>query len=83
MCRNKTEIMTPKEKAEQLVDRFVKLTYSVNKFNYITELECEVSKQCALICVEEILNIHTHPKDGRQDNIAEFYKEVEQEINNL
>ena len=79
MCRNKTEIMTPKEKAEQLVDRFVKLTYSVNKFNYITELECEVSKQCALICVDEILK--EVPK--RFDSEEKYWQEVKQEINNL
>jgi len=79
MCRNKTEIMTPKEKAEQLVDRFVKLTYSVNKFNYITELECEVSKQCALICVDEILK--EVPK--RFDSEEKYWQDVKREINNL
>jgi hypothetical protein len=83
---NKTEIMTPKEKAEQLVDRFVKLTYSVNKFNYITELECEVSKQCALICVDEILKALYEVEYWEKDSaikICKHYKEVKQEINKL
>jgi len=79
--------MTPKEKAKELVDRFVKLTYSVNKFNYITELEYEVSKQCALICVDEILlmakNDFWRMSDIYLVNKTIYWEQVKQEINNL
>jgi hypothetical protein len=70
--------MIPKEKAKQLVNRLVKLTYSVNKFNYITELEHDAAKQCALICVNEILN-----ELGEFISAYNYWQDVEQEINKL
>ena len=45
--------MTPKEKAEELVHKYVDLTdgwvYGIKNWNY--------KKQCALIAVDEILNL--------------------------
>ena len=57
--------MTPKEKAEELLD---KMTMEIGKFN---------AKQCALIAVDEILesnmiNLHLHQID--------YWEEVKQEI---
>ena len=44
--------MTPKEKAQELVDKYVALTenwvYGINDWNH--------KKQCAMIAVDEILN---------------------------
>ena len=53
--------MTPEEKkAKELVDQFVKYAKRpkslVNKEYYISDLS-ENAKQCALICVDEILNV--------------------------
>jgi len=56
--------MNPKEKAKELVDRF----------EYFTETNF-TSKQCALICVDEILNIIKYFSIYK-----EYWEEVKQEI---
>ena len=62
--------MTPKEKAEQLVDKYDEtLTYLESKAN---------AKQCALIAVEEILNAHLFNEDEK-----EYWQQVRTEIANL
>jgi hypothetical protein len=58
--------MIPKEKAKELV----------NKFLQIYDGRVPQAKQCALICVYEILEFH-----DRID--VKYWKEVKQEINNL
>jgi hypothetical protein len=59
---------TPKEKAEELLD---KMTMEIGKFN---------AKQCALIAVDEILNvIDWHEFEVPNDQL-EYWLEVKQEI---
>jgi hypothetical protein len=53
--------MTPKEKAEELIKRFNKVEIFINiePSNIETDLknvDCDASKQCALIAVDEILS---------------------------
>ena len=67
--------MTPKEKAMELFDRF----YSIEPVQPIyIGMDKGQAKQCALICVEEILEtyIDLDPK-------LNYWKEVKKEINNL
>ena len=69
--------MTPKEKAQELVD----------KFSYFTIQESWQSKnyfaiECALIAVDEILRSH-HNLYGVNNKQVKFYSEVQQEIENL
>ena len=65
--------MTPKEKAEELVNRFENETHSLVKD--------EDAKQCALIAVDEVLNfIHT---DAFSYTNEEYWQEVKQEIEKL
>ncbi len=45
--------MTPKEKAEELVEKFHS---QKNKFGQIFYLHSDIAKQCALIAVNEILD---------------------------
>ena len=60
--------MTPKEKAQELLD---KMTMEIGKFN---------AKQCALIAVDEILNvIDWHEFEVPNDQL-EYWLEVKQEI---
>lgn len=74
--------MTPKEKAEQLLNRF----YFDTTLN-----ELETSKECALIAVDEILQINWyHSEPECFDDLANEYKEksfywneVKQEIEKL
>jgi hypothetical protein len=64
------KIMTPKEKAIELVNEFKYINYDLDDIiNH---------KECALIAVNEILSIMFE-----KDNIYYFYLEVKQEIENL
>jgi hypothetical protein len=65
--------MTPKEKAEELVDKFVQYTPADSEFEY------PYAKQCALIAVDEILNAVTAIADKRYD----YWKEVKKELEKL
>lgn len=60
--------MTPKEKAENLVQRFI-----YRRTDYV---EVDDAKQCALIAVDEILKA----VEGKYD---EYWKEVKQEVEKL
>jgi hypothetical protein len=69
--------MTPKEKAKQLVDKFIEHTRVYHEVlgweDYI-----DSAKQCALIAVDEIL------KDNPFDVIKlQYWGKVKQEINEL
>ncbi len=73
--------MTPKEKAEELVDKMSSQTYSYQPYagaHYNEEeVGWEAGKKCVLIAVNEILE--------SIDNfeIQDFYLEVKQEIEKL
>ena len=66
--------MTPQEKADELVHKYVDLTdgwvYGIKNWNY--------KKQCALIAVNEVLSIQYLLKKETW-----FYKEVKKEIEKL
>ena len=68
---------TPKEKAKELVDKFNDNmdfnTLSVSK-------HLEYAKQCALICVDEVLPVFN---TYHSYELYQYYKEVEQEIKKL
>ena len=69
--------MTPKEKAEQLTDSFLKASFGVME-EYIP-VPYHFAKQCALIAVEEIFNSKLLMLV--EDEI--FWREVKQEIEKL
>jgi hypothetical protein len=58
--------MIPKEKAKELVESF---TFNCR--------ECDNAKQCALICVDEILNAVTTIADKKYEYWQEVKKEIE------
>ena len=64
--------MTPKEKAKELVDRFLKEFPSTDDIGFG---QIKIAKQCALICVDEILNIIKYFSIYK-----EYWEEVKQEI---
>ena len=68
--------MTAKEKAEELVSTYYKLlNYEFGDLVY--SLRDKQPQQCALICVDEILNSHI-------DSVYEtYYLEVKKEIEKL
>jgi hypothetical protein len=65
--------MTPKEKAEELVDKFIQYTPADSEFEY------PYAKQCALIAVGEIkrcIDWHIYPLDKQW----RYWEEVKQEL---
>ena len=66
--------MTEKEKAQDLVDKFLQYTP--------VEYEYEYAIQCALIAVDEILKSYDS-KDLIYPKEVNYWQEVKQEINNL
>ena len=67
--------MIAKDRAKELIQLF----YNKQCSHSITELAYKSAKQCALICVDEILDAVTTIADKRFD----FYTEVKEEINKL
>ena len=77
--------MTPKEKAKELVDKFtLYLGTEVNGDEcYVDIIE---AKQCALICVDEILEFAYDVEwEKREEAVSKlkFLKEVKQELNKI
>jgi len=71
--------MTPKEKAEELVDKFkLKQNFFTNSFIKTT------AKQCALIAVNEILNEFPQGFKGNfEERRKQYWQEVKKEIEKL
>jgi hypothetical protein len=48
--------MTPKEKAKALVEKFLKMEYGVLE-EYFPSTHTYLAKQCAIICVNEMIEV--------------------------
>jgi hypothetical protein len=66
--------MTPLEKARDLFNKM---------FSSSRSIEVEQAKKCALIAVEEIINIENIKPYILHNEIIKFYQEVKQEIEKL
>jgi|LakMenEpi05May12_1017382.scaffolds.fasta_scaffold20375_2 hypothetical protein len=87
--------MTPKEKAMELVDKFYQTTPNESWINQPIGLKKEYkaweqSKQCALIAVDEIINIcpfigidFAKSEGAKESDAKEYWQEVKQEINQI
>ena len=78
--------MTPKEKAEQLVESFMNIKQQ--KLADYSIIYHPTAKQCALIAVDEIIQELEHLKhteDCNEDvfDSYQYWEEVKQEIENL
>ena len=75
--------MTAKEKAKELVEKY---QFNGDMIDDIRMSE-ESAIECALICVNEIINTGINQdyikQDGYMLSLVEFYIEVKQEINKL
>ena len=78
--------MTPKDKAKELVDKFYQTTPNETWINEPSGEFMETytawgqAKQCALIAVDEILNINSVDKDF---SLSFYWQDVKDEIQNL
>lgn len=72
-------MIPPKEKAEELFDKFYRILPS-----YADEgqIEWQSAKQCALIAVDEIIKYSPNKPDYEFDPI-EYFNKVKQEIENI
>ena len=70
--------MTPKNKAENLVVKFLK--HSRAEID-ITPIQS--AKQCALILVDELIEFAYNYTDYNEKSTKEYWNEVKQEIQNL
>lgn len=68
--------MTPKEKAEELVGKFIPHTRVFHEVLGWEDYE-DSAKQCAVIAVDEIIEV------AYWSNVKDFYREVKQEIEKL
>ena len=74
--------MTPKEKAEELVDKF----YYIPNSQGIFMMQDYQAKECALIAVDEIINLSEFlDKDNTKWVVfdTKYWEEVKQEIEKL
>jgi hypothetical protein len=69
--------MTPKEKAIELYNNF----YNTSTHPHHVESRQQFAKQCALIAVDEILNVIIGSYDYELEKI--YWQEVKQEIEKL
>jgi hypothetical protein len=81
--------MTPKEKAKELIDKFLLEVTGVDMYSYnIDSMNLFSAKQCALIAVDELIENHNKMKDFLFSEIGylitspEYWQEVKQEIEN-
>jgi len=74
--------MTPKEKCDELIDKFVDASVVEEEENYFHPRPYSLAKQCALIAVNEI--IKTFRKDLPEIGLGKgFWYSVKQEIEAL
>jgi len=77
--------MTPKEKAVELVNKYRTYIRIADKYDYnVSEDEIHISKQCALIAVNEIIDIAywEYMESGSYEE-KNYWQEVKKEIEKL
>ena len=70
--------MTPKEKSDELVDKYYKWVNQIEG----SYSELEYAKQCALIAVDEIIEA-LDCKQWQNKSMIDWYNQVKQEIEKL
>jgi hypothetical protein len=84
-------MITPEQKARELVESFKSLVSMTTKDNslVVKVLDNDIAKQCALIAVEEILkrtrSVDTMPPNYQKidENTKEYWEQVKIEIEKL
>ena len=76
--------MTPKEKAEELVDTYKFVLWSEDT-QCGEEILCTgIAKRCALIAVDEILDVdYFNMSEEHFENIMEYWEQVKNEIQQI
>jgi hypothetical protein len=75
--------MTPKEKAKELVEKFMPFISGADRYNTTLGIyDTEISKQCALIAVDELIKSSPQKPRSYTDTML-YWEEVKQEISNI
>jgi hypothetical protein len=72
--------MTPEEKAKELFNHYYNLIQRIGGYLEQEILVSILAKQCALIAIDEILNINSVDKDF---SLSHYWLDVKDEIENL
>ena len=78
--------LLPKQKAEELVNKYIPHIAGADRYNSTLGLyDKEISKQCALIAVDEIINsLENYGKESDElqnmENDFRYWQEVKQEL---
>lgn len=75
--------MTPKEKADELIDKMYYIGRYDDKEDYNPTMAWGRAKQCALIAVDEIFFALKYNLDGATSGSVKYWQEVKQEIEKL
>lgn len=77
--------MSPKEKAEELVDKMYYSRKYKDGEDYRAQEAWVHAKQCALIAVDEIINSnpHSNPFNTNVESTMSYWQEVKYEIEKL
>jgi len=80
--------MTPKEKAKDLVDKFIQYVDSTDQVGLANETEMKINAgNCALQCCDEILDFYNRYEGGidsdEYEQQAEYWNNVKEEIEKL
>ena len=78
----KRKTMTPKEKAKELVTKFINIDSDSEMFDGF-KMTLFYSQRCALIAVDEILESHYFVLSGVKPSIYNYWQKVKQEIEKL
>ena len=81
-------MMTSKEKAQELVNKFLLEVRGADRYNYNLEsMNVFIAKQCALISVDEILSIpfkiNCDASERCVNAVMDYYEQVKTEIEKL
>jgi|SanBayMetagenome_1026888.scaffolds.fasta_scaffold50282_1 hypothetical protein len=74
--------MTPKEKADELIDKMYYIGRYDDKEDYNPAMAWERAKQCALIAVDEIINHHSQ-EQGLYRIDTYYWQQVKSELQSL
>ena len=71
--------MKPKEKAQELIDKFMNIQGFINVKNE-TYLDVDEAKQCAIICVDEFLSFQENLYLTEGSLAYQYWQEVKKEL---
>jgi hypothetical protein len=75
--------MTPQEKAKELVDKYLRTYPIYNNPTVVISYTHNEAKQCALIAVDEILEMDLPILEEDADEFYDYWEQVKKEINKL